>query len=168
MTFVIMPASGISQGIQPIIGNNYGAGNYRRVIETLCQAAVFSVSITCFIWMMVLVFPKQILGAFGGTEEMLRIGISGLRINFCITPVLGFVMLAATFFQSINRPAPSIIITVLRQIVFLVPFIYILPIFLEINGIFFAQPISDLLATVLSVLLVLKEKKRMMRNSVVS
>ena len=67
-----------------------------------------------------------------------------------------------------NRPAPSIIITVLRQIVFLVPFIYILPIFLEINGIFFAQPISDLLATVLSVLLVLKEKKRMMRNSVVS
>ena len=99
---------------------------------------------------------------------MLRIGISGLRINFCIIPVFGFVMLAATFFQSINRPAPSIIITVLRQIVFSVPFIYILPIFLEINGIFFAQPISDLLATVLSVLLVLKEKKRMMRNSVVS
>lgn len=168
MTFVIMPASGISQGIQPIIGNNYGSGNYKRVISTLYQATVFSVSITCFIWIMVLVFPKQILAAFGGTEEMLRIGISGLRINFCITPVLGFVMLATTFFQSINRPAPSIIITVLRQIIFLVPFIYILPILLEINGIFFAQPISDLLATALSVLLVLKEKKRMMCNSVLS
>ena len=166
MTFVIMPASGISQGIQPIIGNNYGSGNYRRVISTLYQAAVFSVSITCFIWIIVLVFPKQILAAFGGTVEMFQIGISGLRINFCITPVLGFVMLATTFFQSINRPAPSIIITVLRQIVFLVPFIYILPILLEINGIFFAQPISDLLATALSVLLVLKEKKRMMCNSV--
>ncbi len=160
MTFVIMPASGISQGIQPIIGNNYGSGNYKRVISTLCQATVFSVCITCFIWMIVLVFPKQILAAFGGTEEMFRIGISGLRINFCITPVLGFVMLATTFFQSINRPAPSIIITVLRQIVFLVPFIYVLPIAFEINGIFFAQPISDLLATALSVLLVLKEKNR--------
>ena len=168
MTFVIMPASGISQGIQPIIGNNYGSGNYKRVISTLYQAAVFSVSITCFIWIMVLVFPKHILAAFGGTEEMFRIGISGLRINFCITPVLGFVMLATTFFQSINRPAPSIIITVLRQIVFIVPFIYILPILLEINGIFFAQPISDLLATALSVLLVLKEKKRMMCNSLLS
>ena len=77
-------------------------------------------------------------------------------------------MLATTFFQSINRPAPSIIITVLRQIIFLVPFIYILPILLEINGIFFAQPISDLLATALSVLLVLKEKKRMMCNTVLS
>lgn len=168
MTFVIMPASGISQGIQPILGNNYGSGNYKRVISTLYQSTVFSVSITCFIWIMVLVFPKQILAAFGGTEEMFRIGISGLRINFCITPVLGFVMLATTFFQSINRPAPSIIITVLRQIIFLVPFIYILPILLEINGIFFAQPISDLLATTLSVLLVLKEKKRMMCNSVLS
>lgn len=166
MTFVIMPASGISQGIQPIIGNNYGSGNYKRVMSTLYQAAIFSVSITCFIWIVVLMFPKQILSAFGGTEEIFRIGVSGLRINFCITPVLGFVMLSTTFFQSINRPIPSIIITVLRQVVFLVPFIYILPILFEINGIFFAQPISDLLATILSALLVLKEKKRMILKTV--
>ncbi len=162
MTFVIMPASGISQGIQPIIGNNYGRGNYNRVMQTLFQATIFSVSITCFIWLIVLFFPKQILAAFGGTEEMFHIGITGLRINFCITPVLGFVMLATTFFQSINRPAPSILITVLRQAVFLVPFIIIFPIFFKINGIFFAQPVSDILATVLSLYLVLKERKRML------
>lgn len=166
MTFVIMPASGISQGIQPIIGYNYGSGNYKRVMSTLYQAAIFSVCITCFIWIVVLMFPKQILSAFGGTEEIFRIGVSGLRINFCITPVLGFVMLSTTFFQSINRPIPSIIITVLRQVFFLVPFIYILPILFEINGIFFAQPISDLLATILSALLVLKEKKRMILKTV--
>lgn len=166
MTFVIMPASGISQGIQPIIGYNYGSGNYKRVMSTLYQAAIFSVCITCFIWIVVLMFPKQILSAFGGTEEIFRIGVSGLRINFCITPVLGFVMLSTTFFQSINRPIPSIIITVLRQVVFLVPFIYILPILFDINGIFFAQPISDLLATILSALLVLKEKKRMILKTV--
>lgn len=162
MTFVIMPASGISQGIQPIIGNNYGAGNYKRVMSTLFQSIMFSVGVTCFIWLIVLIFPQQILAAFGGTEEMFDIGVQGLRINFCITPVLGFVMLATTFFQSINHPAPSIIITVLRQVIFLVPFIYILPLFFDnINGIFFAQPISDMLATLLSVFLVLKERKRM-------
>lgn len=93
---------------------------------------------------------------------MFRIGITGLRINFCITPVLGFVMLATTFFQSINRPAPSIVITILRQIVFLVPFIIIFPVFFGINGIFFAQPISDLLATILSLYLVLRERKRIL------
>ena len=79
------------------------------------------------IWLAVLLFPRQILAAFDGTEEMLSIGVTGLRINFCITPVLGFVMLATTFFQSINRPRPSVVITLLRQIVFLVPFIYVLP-----------------------------------------
>ena len=162
MTFVIMPASGISQGIQPIIGNNYGSGNYKRVMETLYQATLFSVSITCIIWLAVLFFPRQILAAFGGTEEMFQIGVTGLRINFCITPVLGFVMLATTFFQSINRPTPSIVITVLRQVVFLVPFLYIFPAFWDVNGIFFAQPISDMLATIFSLHLVCKEKKHMM------
>ena len=161
MTFVIMPASGISQGIQPIIGNNYGSGNYKRVLSAFWQAVLFSVSLTCIIWLIVLIFPKQILAAFGGTEEMFQIGITGLRINFCITPALGFVMLATTFFQSINRPVPSIIITILRQIVFLVPFIYVLSFIFDINGIFFAQPISDMLATILSFYLVWKEKNRM-------
>ncbi len=161
MTFVIMPASGISQGIQPILGNNYGSGNYKRVMQTFYQATALSVGITCLIWVAVLVFPQQILAAFGGTQEMFDIGVEGLRINFCITPVLGFVMLATTFFQSINRPVPSVLISLLRQVLFLVPFLYLLPLVWQINGIFFAQPISDLLATLLSLVLVLQEQRRM-------
>ncbi len=84
MTFVIMPASGISQGIPPIVGNNYGAGNYKRVMQTLFQAALFSVSITCFIWLVVLFFPRQILAAFGGTEEMFEIGITDKFISLLL------------------------------------------------------------------------------------
>lgn len=71
MTFVIMPASGISQGIQPILGNNFGAGNYKRIMNTLYLSSVFSVAVTCVIWLIVMIFPKQILMAFGGTDEML-------------------------------------------------------------------------------------------------
>ena len=106
MTFVIMPASGISQGIQPIIGNNFGSGRYRRVMNTLYLAAALSVGITCIIWMIVMLFPRQILMAFGGSEEMFAIGVSGLRINFCITPILGFVMLATTFFPVSGQTSP--------------------------------------------------------------
>lgn len=163
MTFVIMPASGISQGIQPILGNNFGAGKFRRVMSTLYQATALSVGITCVIWVLVLLFPKQILMAFGGHEEMFAIGISGLRINFCITPILGFVMLATTFFQSIGKPVPSIIITLLRQVAFLVPFLYLLPLVMGLNGIFYAQPISDALALVLGLMLVLKEHHKLVR-----
>lgn len=116
MTFVIMPASGISQGIQPIVGNNFGAGNYKRVMATLYQASAFSVGVTCVIWFIVMFFPEALLLAFGASEEMLEIGVAGLRTNFCITPILGFVMLVTTFFQSIAKPIPSIVITFLRQI----------------------------------------------------
>lgn len=158
MTFVIMPASGISQGIQPIVGNNFGAKNYRRVMDTLYQASAFSVGITCIIWLIVMLFPKAILLAFGASEEMLELGVTGLRTNFCITPILGFVMLVTTFFQSIAKPVPSIAITFLRQILFLIPFIYIFPVFWGINGIFVAQPVSDALALILSVVLVVREK----------
>lgn len=157
MTFVIMPASGISQGIQPIVGNNYGAGKYERVMGTLYQATGFSVGITCIVWLMVMIFPRQILSAFGGTEEMFAIGIPGLRLNFCITPILGFVMLVTTFFQSVGHPVPSIVITVLRQVVFLIPCIFIFPVFFGVKGIFAAQPVSDGLALVLSLVLVVRQ-----------
>lgn len=163
MTFVIMPASGISQGIQPILGNNYGAGKYHRVMETLGKVSVLSVGITCVIWVGVLLFARQLIFLFGGGEEMVAIGVSGLRINFVITPILGFVMLATTFFQSLGKPAPSILITAFRQIIFLIPFIYILPVFLGINGIFWAQPISDAFALVLSLGLTLRERKTLYR-----
>lgn len=159
MTFVIMPASGISQGIQPIVGNNFGAKNYRRVMATLYQASAFSVGVTCIIWLIVMFFPDEILLLFGATEEMLGIGVTGLRTNFCITPILGFVMLVTTFFQSIAKPAPSIVLTFLRQILFLIPFIYIFPVFWDINGIFAAQPVSDALALLLSVILVMGERR---------
>lgn len=163
MTFVIMPASGISQGIQPIVGNNYGAGNFKRVMSTLYQASTLSVGITCIIWIIVMVFPETILGAFGASEEMMEVGVSGLRMNFCITPILGFVMLATTFFQSIAKPTPSILITFLRQILFLIPFIYIFPLFWDIGGIFMAQPVSDALALILSIILVVREQRLLYR-----
>lgn len=164
MTFVIMPASGISQGIQPIVGNNFGAGNYKRVMATLYQASAFSVGVTCIIWFIVMFFPEAILLSFGATEEMLELGVTGLRTNFCITPILGFVMLVTTFFQSIAKPIPSIVITFLRQILFLIPFIYVFPMLWDINGIFVAQPVSDALALILSAVLVFREQRQLYKT----
>lgn len=162
MTFVIMPASGISQGIQPILGNCYGAGRYRRVMDAMGQSTALSVGVTCVIWLVVLLFPGAILGAFGATEEMLEIGVTGLRLNFCVTPILGFVMLATTFFQSLGRPAPSILLTLLRQVVVLLPLLAVLPALgFGVNGVFLAQPVSDVAALAVALALVLRERRRM-------
>lgn len=154
MTFVIMPASGISQGIQPLVGFNYGAGDYDRVKQTFVKATMLSVGVTAFIWGITELFPVQIISLFGGGDELLALGVPALRMNFVIAPVLGFVMLATTFFQAIGKPTASSVITLIRQVAALIPFIYILPMFLDTMGIFYAQPISDLLATVLSLVLI--------------
>ncbi|MGL4372647.1 MAG: MATE family efflux transporter, partial [Turicibacter sp.] len=157
MTFVIMPACGISQGIQPIIGYNYSSQNMGRVKETLKKASMLSVGVTAVIWLIVMLVPQVIITGFGGGDELMAIGVPALRYNFIITPILGYVMLCTTFFQSIGKPNPSIVISLLRQVVILVPLIYCLPIVFGINGIFFAQPVSDLIALVLCIILVNKE-----------
>lgn len=161
MTFVIMPASGISQGIQPLIGYNYSTKNGERVKKILLLASILSVVITIFIWLIVELLPQQIIMLFGGGEELMSMGVMALRTNFIVTPVLGFVMLATTFFQSIGKPTASSVITLIRQVVALVPFIYIMPLFFELDGIFYAQPISDMLALILSIILIKKEFSRL-------
>ena len=98
---------------------------------------------------------------FGGGEELLKIGVPALRANFIFAPVLRFVMLATTFFQSIGKPAASSIITLVRQVAAL---IYFFPIFLGTIGIFYAQPVSDFIATGISIVLVAKEFRNLQEN----
>lgn len=133
-------------------------------MSALYQASALSVGVTCVIWLIVMFFPEVILSAFGASNEMMSLGITGLRTNFCVTPILGFVMLATTFFQSIAKPAPSILITLFRQILFLIPFIYLFPVLAGINGIFIAQPASDILALILSVILILREHRSLYQS----
>lgn len=161
MTFIIMPASGIIQGIQPIIGFNYGAGNYERVKQTFVKATLISIGVTVVIWTITELFPVALINLFGGGAELVSIGVPALRINFIVAPVLGFVMLATTFFQSIGKPNASSIITLIRQVTALVPFIYVLPKFFGTIGIFYAQPISDILATILSIVLIVISFRKM-------
>ncbi len=165
LTFIIMPASGISQGIQPIVGFNYGAGNFDRVKQTFIKASIFSVAITLLIWFITMVFPQVLIGFFGGGDALFTLGVPALRSNFLIAPVLGFVMLATTFFQAIGKPLASSIITLIRQVVALIPLIYIFPLIFGTIGIFYAQPISDLLATILSTLLITISFRKMKESS---
>ena len=118
------------------------------------------------IWIAVMLLPEPILLAFGATEEMLAIGVPGLRANFCITPTLGFIMLVTTFYQSLAKPLPSILVTLLRQIVFLIPFLYLFPMMWGVNGIFLAQPVSDALALAICIFLIVREHKLLVSKEV--
>ena len=158
MTFVIMPASGLSQGLQPILGYCYGSKNYERVMEMMKVGCFISTAITTVIWTLVQLFPSQLVYLFGGAnnQDLMELGVTALRINFSFIPIVGFVMLCITFFQAIGHARPSILLTLIRQVLALVPFIIGLPMLIGVKGIFFAQPASDLITLLVSIWLLKK------------
>ena len=158
MTFVIMPASGLSQGLQPILGYCYGSKNYERVMEMMKVGCFISTAITTVIWALVQLFPSQLVYLFGGAnnQDLMELGVTALRINFSFIPIVGFVMLCITFFQEIGHARPSILLTLIRQVLALVPFIIGLPMLIGVKGIFFAQPASDLITLLVSIWLLKK------------
>ena len=158
MTFVIMPASGLSQGLQPILGYCYGSKNYERVMEMMKVVCFISTAITTVIWTLVQLFPSQLVYLFGGAnnQDLMELGVTALRINFSFIPIVGFVMLCITFFQAIGHARPSILLTLIRQVLALVPFIIGLPMLIGVKGIFFAQPASDLITLLVSIWLLKK------------
>ena len=158
MTFVIMPASGLSQGLQPILGYCYGSKNYERVMEMMKVGCFISTAITTVIWTLVQLFPSQLVYLFGGAnnQDLMELGVTALRINFSFIPIVGFVMLCITFFQAIGHARPSILLTLIRPVLALVPFIIGLPMLIGVKGIFFAQPASDLITLLVSIWLLKK------------
>ena len=106
MTFVIMPASGLSQGLQPILGYCYGSKNYERVMEMMKVGCFISTAITTVIWALVQLFPSQLVYLFGGAnnQDLMELGVTALRINFSFIPIVGFVMLCITFSKRLGMP----------------------------------------------------------------
>lgn len=96
----------------------------------------------------------------------MTLGVTALRINFSLIPIIGVVLLCITFFQAIGKAKPSIILTLVRQVIALIPFIIILPYFFGVEGIFFAQPISDLITLAISVILIKKSFEQLTKLEV--
>ncbi|MDR1747363.1 MAG: MATE family efflux transporter [Tannerella sp.] len=144
--FIIMFVVGIAQGMQPIIGFNYGAGHLHRVMETLWKVIITSTIIMSIGWICCLFFPEIIVKAFTSDPEQLAITSNGLKINMMLSFVIGSQITISHFFQSIGKAWKSIFLSLTRQIIFLVPAILILPPFFGLDGVWYAEPLSDLLA----------------------
>lgn len=154
MAFVI----GISQGLQPIVSFNYGAKNYMRVkkafLSALCiAAAICIVAFVCF-----QSFPRQIISVFGNGSDLYFQFAENFFRKFLFFIGLCFLQpIAANFFTAIGKPRKGIFMSLTRQIIFLLPLLIILPIFMGIDGIMYAGPTADLVATIVCTILVVKE-----------
>lgn len=157
-SFVMMPLFGLGQGILPIMGYNYGARNKDRVKDTYrygIRIGVFLMVIGVFLFQ---VFPRPLLRIFAETEEMVEMGVYTLRIISIGYIFASVSIISATLFQSLGLGKLSLLITILRQLVIIIPLAYIFS-KIGLNYIWLAYPISELIAFIVALLLQKKVKK---------
>ena len=152
----VMIVMGLNQGMQPISGYNYGARQYKRVREVFWKTVKFATMIMCVGFLLGLVFPKTVSGIFTSDAELVRLSAMGLSITVLMFPLVGFQMVTSNFFQSMGMVSKAIWLSLSRQILFLLPCIFLLPyLFREnpIQGVWASFPVSDLLASVLAAIM---------------
>lgn len=152
-SFVFMPVFGLSQGAMPIMGYNYGARNKHRLMETLKLSGIISVSIMAIGTIIFQLIPRQLLMLFQATEEMYVIGIPALRtISSCfIFAALGITF--SNFFQAVGHGANSLLISIMRQMVILLPAAWLFARFATLQMVWFAFPIAEIVAFITSLFL---------------
>lgn len=149
---------GIGQGCQPIWGFNYGAKQYGRVKQTLRYAIISSCIISVLGFIIFQLFPAQLMTLFGEDGELyLRFSVRFMRVFMLLAFVNGVQPVTANFFTSIGKARKGILISLTRQIIFILPLIIILPIFTGIDGLMMAAPIADGAAAILSAILIAHE-----------
>ena len=158
---ILMPIFGIGQGAQPILGYNYGARKYDRVKQTL-KLSVFAATGVMFLgFLIVELFPITLMSLFSKDPELIRVGANGMRIYLMMLPIIGFQVTVVGYFQATGKPRKSLFLSLSRQLIFLVPMIWILPRFLDLTGVWLAAPVSDLASAVLTALWLLKDLKQL-------
>lgn len=144
---------GISQGCQPIWGYNYGAGAYGRVRETYKKAFRIALTVGIVFFICFQMFPRAIVSIFGsGSEEYFHFAERYFRIFMLMTFINGVQPMCSGFFTSIGKAKLGIVVSLTRQVLFLLPLILIFPIFMGIDGVMYAGPIADLAAAVVAIL----------------
>ena len=149
----IMICMGLNQGMQPIAGYNYGARQYTRVREVFWKTARLATGMTTLCFLISVLIPRLATGIFTHDPELLDIASKGLTLQNMAFPIVGFQMIATNFFQSLGMVKKSVILSLSRQILFLLPLLYLLPLKFGGNGVWYSFPISDVIAFILTAIL---------------
>jgi len=159
MMMVYMPIIGLGQGIQPIFGYNYSSENYARVKKTLKCSITYATVFAVVMFILIEIFSGTIVRAFGGANDsaLADMAIPGMRLFSLMIPVVGFQMIGANYFQYVGKVKQSVILSALRQLILLIPFVLFFPFVLGINGIWLATPIADFIAFIITAIFIRQE-----------
>lgn len=152
LIFMLMPMFGMLQAFQPVAGYNFGAGQMKRVEDTVKITLLSLVIYGTGAAALMMVFPGALFRLFTNDMTMIQEGVPALRLIVSMIPFIGVQIIGATFFQSIGHARPAVVLGLLRQVFLLIPLVILLPRLLGVMGIWVAFPISDLTATVVTAL----------------
>ena len=154
---------GLSQGSQPIESFNYGAKKYDRVRRAYKLALIFGGAVSLISFALFQLLPRQIISLFGtgSSESYYDFGIMYFRIFMFFTCINFLQPITSTFFTSIGKPIKGVFLSLTRQIIFLLPLIFILPLFMGIDGIVYSGPVADCLAAIVTIIMAAFEFKNM-------
>jgi putative MATE family efflux protein len=161
-TLMFLPILGISQGAQPIIGFNYGAGRYHRVREAWKKAVIVGTVIAMTSWAALQIWAVQVVGLFSNNNiELTAFTSYAMKIFFLMFPVAGFQIISSQYFQAVGKPIQATILGLSRQLLLLIPLLLILPRFWGIEGVWRTPPIADTLSTFITATVIYIEMKHM-------
>lgn len=156
---VLMPIFGINQGAQPIIGYNYGAKKYRRAKQTSLLALGSATIILVAGFIMIQLIPGMFVRMFDGSGSIEGVAVPGLRLYTLTLPIVGVSIMGSNYFQAIGKAKIATFLSLLRQVIVLIPVIYISSSIGGLTGAWLAQPISDVICTLIVGITLLKEFK---------
>ncbi|NLC03121.1 MAG: MATE family efflux transporter, partial [Tissierellia bacterium] len=164
VTFLVMPAIGISQGAQPIIGYNYGAKQYERVKDTLKLSIVAATGIVTVGFLISKIWPRQLVSLFNNDPELIAMGIHGMDIFFKFLPLVGVQMISSSYFQAVGKPNQATLLGLSRQVIIFIPLLIILPGIWGLDGVWWSAPFSDLGAFILTGIWLLIEIRQLNKS----
>lgn len=157
-TLFVMLIIGLCQGMQPIVGYNYGANRLERMRKAFRLTVEVATVFTTVGFLSVLLFPETIARAFTTDSELLAVSAHGLRTVLFAFPIVGFQIVTTNFFQSIGMASKSIFLSLSRQVLFLIPLLLFFPRLWGLNGIWMASPASDVIATLVTLVLLFHQR----------
>ena len=159
--FSFIPLWGMSQGLQPVVGTNFGAKQFDRVRQGMKVFSIGGLILAAIFWLPSLLFSSQILSLFGVEASIIAQGVGNFRLFYSVFILYGVMVMTITFFQSIGNGKKAGMIVMLRQLFLFVPAMIFLPMAFGIKAVWFAQPLVDFIMITVGILMMLSELNKM-------
>ena len=166
MQFAMLPLQGLTQGSQPIVSFNFGAGNVKRVRQAFRLLLISCVCYSTLLWLVCMLFPQWLASAFSSDTALIAYTAPALRIYMACSLLFGLQIACQQTFIAIGNAKTSLFLAVLRKLILLIPLIYILPALLEDKtaAVYLAEPVADTLAVITTVSMFFIQFRRVLRQ----